>query len=128
MLKLCVSKLTASRFAKRSVPLRHFSTASTPTEEDDKRRPNMVQQMEKYQIALQHAIDQKYDESLNCLHDCVKEVDGQVGPNTNFHLFLYQKIASLQIMDRDILSVENTFKKCIDVAEKAEVPLNPTLD
>lgn len=31
-------------------------------------------------------------------------------------------------MDRDIPAVENTFKKCIDVAENAQVPLNPTLD
>ena len=52
--------------------------------------------MPTYQQALQHAIDQKYDESLNCLKDCIKEVDDQVGPNTNFHLFLFQKIASLQ--------------------------------
>lgn len=58
----------------------------------------------------------------------MKEIDNQVGPNTNFHLFLHQKIASLQLMNRDILAVEDTFKKCVDVAENAKVPLNPTID
>ena len=47
------------------------------------------------------------------------EVEQQVGPNTNFHLFLYQKIASLQIIQRDLGSVEETFKRCVDVAENA---------
>ena len=75
--------------------------------------------MPKYQEALQHAMDQKYDDSLGCLHDTLKEIDEQVGPNTNFHLFLLQKISSLQIIKRDILGVEDSFQKCIDVAENA---------
>ena len=58
----------------------------------------------------------------------MKEIDNQVGPNTNFHLFLHQKIASLHLMNRDILAVEDTFKKCVEVAENAQVPLNPTID
>ena len=56
------------------------------------------------------------------------QVEEQVGANTNFHLFLYQKIASLQIIQRDILAVEETFKKCIDVAENAQISLNPKID
>ena len=58
----------------------------------------------------------------------MREVEQQVGPNTNFHLFLYQKIASLQIIQRDLGSVEETFKRCVEVAENAQVPLNPQLD
>ena len=73
-------------------------------------------------------MDQKFDESLVCLNDTLREVGDQVGPNTNFHLFLYQKIASLQIIKRDLNAVEETFKKCIDVAENAKVPLNTTID
>ena len=77
---------------------------------------------------MQFAVDRKFDESLGCLHDTLKEVEDQVGPNTNFHLFLYQKIASLQIINGDILATEDTFKKCIDVAENAVLPLNPSMD
>ena len=55
-------------------------------------------------------------------------MEAQIGPNTNFHLFLHQKIASLQVMDRDILAVEETFKKCIEISENAAVPLNSKLD
>ena len=62
-------------------------------------------------------MDRKFAESLGCLHDTVKEVHQQVGQNTNFDLFLYQKIASLQLMTLDLPAVEDTFKKCIDVAE-----------
>ena len=31
-------------------------------------------------------------------------------------------------MNRDILATEDTFKKCVEVAENAQVPLNPNLD
>ena len=65
---------------------------------------------------------------MGCLQDTLKEVDAQVGPNTNFHLFLHQKIASLQVIQRDIPAVEDTFKKCIDIAENATVSLNPNID
>lgn len=64
-------------------------------------------------------MDEQFDESLGCLNDTLKQIEEQVGPNTNFHLFLYQKIASLQIIQRDIPAVEDTFKKCVDVAENA---------
>ena len=62
------------------------------------------------------------------LQDCVTEVESQVGPNTNFHLFLYQKIASLQVIQRDLGAVEDTFKKCVDIAENSKVPLNANED
>lgn len=32
------------------------------------------------------------------------------------------------MMTRDLMATEDTFKKCIDVAENASVPLNPTMD
>ena len=56
------------------------------------------------------------------------EVEAQVGENTNFHLFLYQKISSLQILMFDLEGVEKSFKNCIEVAEKTRTPLNPKLD
>ena len=56
------------------------------------------------------------------------EVEDQIGENTNFHLFLYQKIASLQILLYDLEGVEESFKKCIEVAEKTRTPQNPKLD
>ena len=88
----------------------------------------MVQMMPKYQEALQHATDHDYSKAMVSLKEALQEVEAQIGPNTNFHLFLHQKIASLQVMDRDILAVEETFKKCIEISENAAVPLNSKLD
>ena len=43
-------------------------------------------------------------------------------------MFLYQRIASLQIIKRDLIAVEETFKKCIDCAEQSSISLDPKLD
>ena len=84
--------------------------------------------MPEYQKALKFASEEKYDDALGSLQDTMNNVDAIVGQNTNFHLFLYQRIASLQIIQRDILAVEDTFKKCIDCAEQSKVSLDPKLD
>ena len=62
--------------------------------------------MPSYQKALELANDKKYEESLSALRDTMAEVEAQVGENTNFHLFLYQKISSLQILLFDLEGVE----------------------
>ena len=51
--------------------------------------------MQSYQKALELATDKKFEESLVALRSTMTEVEDQIGENTNFHLFLYQKIASL---------------------------------
>ena len=58
------------------------------------------------------ANDKKFEESLVALRSTMTEVEDQIGENTNFHLFLYQKIASLQILLYDLEGVEESFKKC----------------
>ena len=58
----------------------------------------------------------------------MKEVEQQIGMNTNYHLFLYQKIASLQIIQDDLEGVEESFTKCVEVAEKSKTRLLPKLD
>ena len=84
--------------------------------------------MKEYQNALKFASEQKYDDALGALNDTIQNVEDIIGQNTNFHLFLYQRIASIQIIKRDILAVEDTFKKCIDCAESSKVSLDPKLD
>ena len=84
--------------------------------------------MQSYQKALELATEKKFEESLVALRKTMTEIEDQIGENTNFHLFLYQKIASLQILLYDLEGVEESFKKCIEVAEKTRTPLNPKLD
>lgn len=55
-------------------------------------------------------------------------MEKQVGPNTNFHLFLYQRIASLYLIQRQLPQVEETYQKCIEVAEKAKTPFSKEAD
>ena len=51
--------------------------------------------MPEYQKALKFASEQKYDDALGALNDTIKNVENIIGENTKFHLFLYQRIASL---------------------------------
>ena len=91
-------------------------------------RPNIIQEMPSYQAALKAATEEKYDDALNSLQDAIRDVEAQVGENTKFHLFLYQRVASLQMLTKDLPAVEDTFKKCIEVAEGSTVSLNPKAD
>lgn len=52
------------------------------------------------------------------MNHAITQIENQVGPNTKYHLFLYQRIASLQLIMQDLDAVENTFFKQIEVAEK----------
>jgi hypothetical protein len=44
------------------------------------------------------AVNEKYDESVQQLEASIKEVESVVGLNTNFHLFLYQRLASIHML------------------------------
>ena len=66
--------------------------------QDQAARPNIIQEMPEYQKALKFATEQKYDEALGLLQDTIKNIEGVVGENTKFHLFLYQRIASLNMI------------------------------
>ena len=107
---------------------RLFSTNNNQSHQQQEPRPNTIQRMQSYQKALELATDKKFEESLVALRSTMTEIEDQIGENTNFHLFLYQKIASLQILLYDLEGVEESFKKCIEVAEKTRTPLNPKLD
>ena len=110
--------LLATRLA-RPITRRFFSTQA---------KPNLIQQMPEYQAALQFAVDHKYQDSLGKLEDTVVAVEKQVGPNTKFHLFLYQRMASLHMLLHDLGGVEEKFKRSVEVAESTPVSLNPGMD
>jgi tetratricopeptide (TPR) repeat protein len=74
------------------------------------------------------AVNQKYDESVQQLEQAVKEVESVVGQNTNFHLFLYQRLASIHMLQLDFNSVEKRFQQCIEVAEKGKKSMNKKND
>lgn len=84
--------------------------------------------MASYQKALELAVGQKYDESIAQLKRSVQEVEDVVGPNTNFHLFLYQRMASIHMLQLDFESVEQCFRKCVDVAENGKKSMNKKND
>jgi hypothetical protein len=66
---------------------------------------------------LELAVDKKFRESLDKMNDTVTAVEAQVGPHSKFHLFLYQRMASLHMLLSELDGVEHMFKKSIDVAE-----------
>ena len=66
-----------------------------------------------YLKALEQAKEKRFVDSKETLFDCMKEVEQQIGKNTNYHLFLYQKIASLQMLQNDLEAVEDSFQKCV---------------
>ena len=70
---------------------------------------NLVQSMKSYQKALEFAHNQSYTESIGKLKDTLKELDGNIGPNTNLHLYINQRIASLYKIQKDLDGVEHTF-------------------
>ena len=45
--------------------------------------------MESYQKALEYAHNQMYDKSLSKLEETITEIDNNIGPNTNLHLYIY---------------------------------------
>ena len=66
------------------------------TSEAKKAPLNMIQQMKEYQEALQFAVDKRYPESLGKLEEAVKVVEQTTGTHyTPYHLFLFQRIASI---------------------------------
>jgi tetratricopeptide (TPR) repeat protein len=83
----------------------------------------MIQQMKEYQLALQYAVDKNYPDSLSKLREAATNIEQVVGSaHTQYHLFLYQRMASIQQMLGDINEVEGTFRRCVETAEKIYQP------
>jgi len=63
-------------------------------------------------------MDKKYPESLGKLGEAIKVVESAIGSqSTAYHLFLYQRMASIHQILGDGPSVEQTFIKCVQTAE-----------
>lgn len=62
--------------------------------------------MPEYQEALKLATEEKYPESIAKLHDAIKAIEVQVGPNSKFHLYLYRRLASMHMMLGQLDEVE----------------------
>ena len=79
--------------------------------------------MKEYQLALQYAVDKNYPDSLSKLREAATNIEQVVGSaHTQYHLFLYQRMASIQQMLGDINEVEGTFRRCVETAEKIYQP------
>jgi hypothetical protein len=65
--------------------------------------------MASYQEALKLAVEEKYVESLRKLKESQNEIEQTIGDNTPYHLFLYQRMASIYQMTNEIKKVEETF-------------------
>jgi len=79
--------------------------------------PNMIQEMPEYHEALELASEKKFDESLAKLQQTLDQIESQVGSTSPFHLFLYQRMASIYTMKHDLNKVEECLSKCVTVAE-----------
>lgn len=101
-------------------PIRYFAVK--------KQQPNLIQMMPEYQKALENASEKNYPEALKMMQETISNVEKQVGPYSKFHLFLYQRIASLHMIMKDLDSVELTFQKSIEVAEKTHERINKDMD
>lgn len=73
-------------------------------------------------------MSEKYDDALVELEKSIAEVESVVGKNTNFHLFLYQRMASIHMLQLNFEKVEHRFKQCIEVAESGKKSLNKNKD
>jgi hypothetical protein len=47
-----------------------------------------------------------------------------VGPNSFYHLFLYQRLASIALIQGQHKEVEAHFKHCVEIAQKAKYKSN----
>ena len=66
--------------------------------------------MREYQEALQFAVEKKYPDSLAKLKDAIRVVESSTGSSTTaYHLFIFQRIASIQQLLGEGREVEATF-------------------
>lgn len=49
---------------------------------------------------------EKYDDALDELENTISEIENVVGKNTNFHLFIYQRMASIHMLQLNFDKVE----------------------
>lgn len=59
---------------------------------------------------------EKYDDALVELEKTIAEIENVVGKNTNFHLFIYQRMASIHMLQLNFDKVEQRFKQCIEIS------------
>lgn len=83
--------LAIRRARQLAFTCRKFSTVT-------EREPNIIQQMPSYLKALEYVVHRKYDKSTEQLEHTIKEVEKVVGPNSIYHLFLYQRLASIHMI------------------------------
>ncbi|CDW76305.1 UNKNOWN [Stylonychia lemnae] len=93
--------------------------AFTGAQHETKQQLNIIQRMPSYQEALRFASETKYEESQKKLQETIDEIEGTLGDkNTLYHLYIYQRLASIQTILKEPYAVENTFKQCIETANK----------
>ncbi len=65
------------------------------------------------------AMEHKYEEANHKLKETIAEIEGVVGTkHTAYHLFIYQRLASVQKLLQDDKGVEQTFQQCVETANK----------
>jgi len=77
--------------------------------------------MPEYHQALELAGEKKFDESLVKLQFTLDSIEKQVGSVSPFHLFLYQRMASIYTMKHELEAVEECLQKCVAVAEESVI-------
>ena len=80
---------------------------------------NFIQQIPSYQKALEFAHDTQYDKSINQLEKTISEIESTVGKNTNLHLYIFQRMASIYQIQKDFHSMESIFQRCIETSENS---------
>lgn len=72
-----------------------------------------------YQEALKLVVEKKYEESKAKLQETIKEIESVIGsPYTAYHLFVLQRLASVQKLLEDAQGLEATFLQCTHIADK----------
>jgi len=54
------------------------------------------------------------------MEETIKEVEKIVGPNSIYHLFLHQRMASIYMIQSKHKQVEKSFVQCVDIAVKGK--------
>eukprot|EP00347_Sterkiella_histriomuscorum_P004387 403360655 len=100
-------------------PLRQFTSNQNQAAQQDSVTLNLVQKIENYQLALKYATDNRYEDSLSHLQKCITDIENVIG-NTHspYHLYVFQRIASIQTILQDAPGVESTFLRCTETANK----------
>ena len=64
-------------------------------------------------------VENRYDESKEKLKATITEIESILGKKeTVYHLFVLQRLASIQKILQDAPGIEETFQVCVDIANK----------